>query len=101
MSYFENMVANPNQFKLDLVYNAREILLEAAQEQRYSMKWFEESQENNEDEMLWQMSREHDEIARGLLKAYKIITGREVLNFSSDIEREIRWIEDTFELFER
>ena len=101
MTYFENMVATPNEFALDLVYNAREILLKAAEEQRFSMKWFEESQANNEDEIYWKMSCDANERAKGLLIAYKIITNREVLNFSSDIEREIRWIEDTFELYER
>lgn len=98
MTYFENMVATPEAFKLDLIYNAREILAKAAEEQNMSMIYFIRSEEDNDGELWWKISREHNEIAKGLLIAYEIITNRKVYNYSTAIEEEIKWIEDTFDL---
>lgn len=100
MTYFENLVATPENFKLDLIYNAREILLKASEEQRLSSKYFENSREHCDDETYWRLCLAADQKAKGLLTAYKIITGRDVVNGIYSIECEIRWIEDTFELFQ-
>ena len=100
MTYFENMVATPEQFKLDLVYNVREILMKAAEEQNVSMLNFQYSQdEKNNEDLWWRMSCEANERSRGLLDAYEVITNRKVYNYRTAIEEEIKWIDDTFELF--
>lgn len=88
IEYFKNLVENPNEYKSDIVHNTLTILEEAKMWAERSMDMFTRSQETD-NEALWHACIEHDKRARGLLDAYQIITGREVVNIVSAIRQEI------------
>lgn len=88
MTYFKNLVENPNEYKADIVHNTLAILEEAKKWAERSMDMFTRYQET-ENANLWYACIEHDKRARGLLDAYQIITGREVVNIVSAIRQEI------------
>lgn len=54
-------------------------ILEAALENsEFALRWFKHYEDtNNEDD--WEISKEYDMRAKGLLEAYEILTGRHVL----------------------
>ena len=93
--YFEKLVENPNEYKTDIVHNTFAILEEALKWAKGSMDMFSRYQETY-DEGDWQASMEYDKRARGLLDAYQIITGREVVNIVSSIRDEMSVYKETF-----
>lgn len=88
MKYFAELVENPNEYKSDIVHNTLAILEKALKYAGYSMDMFTRYQESD-DEDDWRVCSEYDKRARGLLDAYQIITGREVVNIVSAIKQEI------------
>lgn len=88
MTYFAELVENPNEYQDDIVLNTLAILEAALKWAEYSMDMFARHQETN-DEDDWRACSEYDRRARGLLDAYQIITGREVVNIVSSIRQEI------------
>lgn len=99
-SYFENLVNNVgNPFNLDIVVAARNMLIEALDYQKKSLKLFELSKKDDvNDDWWWQQCCEADKCAEGLLIAYKTLTIREVMNHQFAIKDEIQWIEETFNI---
>ena len=88
MMYFMELVENPAEYQDDIVLNTLAILDKALKYAGYSMDMFTRYQETDY-ESDWQASMEYDKRARGLLDAYQIITGREVVNAVSTIRMEI------------
>lgn len=99
--YFENKLNNVEEYRTDFAVDALEILEEALHEQKQSMRNYRVSTEADnkvEEELFWRICIEHDNVTKGLLAAYKIISNREVMMTSYHIQCEIDWLKETFEL---
>ena len=95
MTYFENMIDsfNGSNYQNDVIVSAYRILCSALDRENNSIRFFEQSSEDDND-VYWRMSCEQTERAKGLLDAYKTLTNRSVVCVKCAIEDEMHYLED-------